>query len=188
MNIRSILAALIMLFGSVVSVLFSPANAVLIEITYPEQTIVRAALSEIDAVDDRVYTLIVDKDGQAEIQFGDGVQGSRPSSGGSVVASYRFGAGTDGKIINEYEISETKFPFIPIDDFWTPGTNQSSASFVLVGLTSIKFDFSLDGLSVTDAELVLAPVPIPAALWLFGTALIGLVGFGRQRIATWLPD
>jgi hypothetical protein len=27
----------------------------------------------------------------------------------------------------------------------------------------------------------LAPVPIPAAVWLFGTALIGLVGFGKRK-------
>lgn len=27
------------------------------------------------------------------------------------------------------------------------------------------------------------PVPVPAALWLFGTALIGLVGFGRRKKA-----
>lgn len=28
-----------------------------------------------------------------------------------------------------------------------------------------------------------SPVPVPAAVWLFGTALIGLVGFGRRRKA-----
>ena len=183
MNIRSILAALILLLGSVVSALFSPANAVLIEITYPDQNIVRAALSEIDAVDDRVYTLGLDEDGTAEILFGDGVQGSRPSSGGSVVASYRFGAGIDGKIINEYEITEMKLPFIPIEDFWPTGASRSDASIVIVGLTSIKFDFALDGLRVTEAELALAPVPIPAAVWLFGTALIGLVGFSKRKVA-----
>jgi hypothetical protein len=29
-----------------------------------------------------------------------------------------------------------------------------------------------------------SPVPIPAAVWLFGTALIGLIGFGKRRKAT----
>jgi len=25
------------------------------------------------------------------------------------------------------------------------------------------------------------PVPVPAAVWLFGTALVGLVGFGKRK-------
>ena len=29
-----------------------------------------------------------------------------------------------------------------------------------------------------------SPVPVPAAIWLFGTALVGLVGFGKRRKAT----
>lgn len=185
MNIRSILAALILLSGSVVSALFSPASATLIEITYPAQDIVRAALSEIDVVDDRVYTLRLNEDGTAEIVFGDGARGSRPSSGGSVVASYRFGAGTDGNIINEYEVTESKFPFIPAEDFWPTGAKQSEASLVIVGLTSVKFDFAPDGLRVTDAELIISAVPVPAAIWLFGTALIALVGFSKRSKSAW---
>ena len=97
------------------------------------------------------------------------------------VASYRFGAGIDGNIINEYEIPETKFPFIPIEAFWPLGTNQSDASLVIVGLTSIKFDFSLNELHVIDAEFFLAPVSIPAAFWLFGKALIGFIVISRRR-------
>jgi hypothetical protein len=30
-----------------------------------------------------------------------------------------------------------------------------------------------------------SPVSVPAAVWLFGTALIGLVGFGKRRKAAW---
>jgi hypothetical protein len=183
MNTRSILAALIFLLALAVSSIFSPAKAVIIEISYPDQNIVRAALSDIEAVDDRVYTVRFDEVGTAEILFGDGVQGSRPSSEGGVVASYRFGAGTDGKIINEYEITETKLPFIPIEDFWPNGNTLPNASIVIVGLTSIKFDFSPEGLRVTEADLALAPVPIPTAFWLFGTALIGVIGLSKRRLA-----
>ncbi len=175
---RSILAALILLFGSFASALYSSANAALIEITYPEQDVVRAVLSEIDAVDDRVYTLRFDNDGTAEILFGDGAQGARPSSGGSVVASYRFGAGIDGNIVNEYGISENELPFIPIADFWSIATKQLDASFVIVGVTSVTFEFSPDGLRVIDAEPV--HVPEPTAFILFALGLLWLVVTRRR--------
>lgn len=164
----------------VIVVLLSPmaANAVLIEITYPEQDIAHVVLSEIDAVDDRVYTIRFDDDGTAEIVFGDGVEGARPSSGGSVVASYRFGGGVAGNIVNEYSVVENEFPLIPIEDFWPNGAKQDEASFVIVGLTSITFDFSPDGLRVIDAVLI--HVPEPGTLALFGIGLAGM-GFMRRR-------
>jgi hypothetical protein len=34
------------------------------------------------------------------------------------------------------------------------------------------------------AELTVAPVPVPAAIWLFGTALIGFVGMSRRTVVT----
>jgi len=34
-----------------------------------------------------------------------------------------------------------------------------------------------------DVRLSVSAVPVPAAIWLFGTALIGLVGFGKRRKA-----
>lgn len=35
-----------------------------------------------------------------------------------------------------------------------------------------------------DFRLELSPVPVPAAVWLFGTALLGLFGFQRRKAAT----
>lgn len=45
-----------------------------------------------------------------------------------------------------------------------------------------EFDFFIDNINF-NAPLPpdLNPVPVPAAVWLFGTALIGLVGFSRRR-------
>ena len=34
-----------------------------------------------------------------------------------------------------------------------------------------------------ESGLAIAPVPVPAAVWLFGTALVGLIGFSRRRKA-----
>lgn len=38
-------------------------------------------------------------------------------------------------------------------------------------------DFTGDGFAVSDV----APIPVPAAVWLFGSGLLGLAGFGRRR-------
>lgn len=38
--------------------------------------------------------------------------------------------------------------------------------------------------SLGEVAFSVSPVPIPAAAWLFGTALIGLIGFGKRRKAT----
>ena len=40
---------------------------------------------------------------------------------------------------------------------------------------------AVEGNWKTAGAIVLPPVPVPAAIWLFGSALIGLVGFGRRK-------
>lgn len=35
--------------------------------------------------------------------------------------------------------------------------------------------------SIDSYQLKISAVPIPAAIWLFGSALIGMIGFGRRR-------
>jgi hypothetical protein len=52
----------------------------------------------------------------------------------------------------------------------TPGSGSTA------GLSTFSFTFNLVEPS--------PPVPVPAAVWLFGTALIGLVGFSKRRKAT----
>lgn len=46
---------------------------------------------------------------------------------------------------------------------------------------SSRVEFNLTGLQVADLQT--SEVPVPAAIWLFGTALVGLVGFGKRRKA-----
>jgi hypothetical protein len=42
---------------------------------------------------------------------------------------------------------------------------------------------SLAGRGIIDPGTGVNPVPVPAAIWLFGTGLIGLVGFSKRRKA-----
>lgn len=59
-------------------------------------------------------------------------------------------------------------------------------------LTSITADRAVNGPTSKDvslfatwqsAELPITPVPVPAAVWLFGSGLIALVGFARRKSA-----
>ena len=71
-------------------------------------------------------------------------------------------------------------------------TASISGGLFNVGLNTISVMVSdYGGLTFFDMELVAEEgirtpnaVPVPAAMWLFGSALVGLMGFGRRRKAT----
>jgi hypothetical protein len=46
-----------------------------------------------------------------------------------------------------------------------------------------SFDLGQTGQHAFSATLNTAPVPVPAALWLFGSGLVGLIGLARRRMA-----
>ena len=65
---------------------------------------------------------------------------------------------------------------------WLFTADDTSATLQFLSLTETLgltegWGAALDNVSVLAAN----PVPIPAAIWLFGTALIGLLGFGRRK-------
>jgi hypothetical protein len=75
---------------------------------------------------------------------------------------------------------------VTIDAFFTGGgfvfsgfTGNSDINFGSISITpgSSSLDLSGDTLDFT-------PVPVPAAVWLFGSALIALTGFRRSKAST----
>ena len=50
---------------------------------------------------------------------------------------------------------------------------------VIAGASLVVGDSTFNGPS--GLAIQVSPVPAPAAIWLFGTSLIGLVGFGKRK-------
>jgi len=63
-------------------------------------------------------------------------------------------------------------------------TNPTTAAF-LNGITSVNGNTidANDLLVAADGNLALQAIPIPAAVWLFGSGLLGLVGIARRKAA-----
>jgi len=68
--------------------------------------------------------------------------------------------------------------------------NQVTSAFVAItnsltavgGIASVHKGFNADGeLEMPSLEVTLQAVPVPAAVWLFGSALVGFVTFSRRR-------
>ncbi len=54
---------------------------------------------------------------------------------------------------------------------------------LLLNPTSDPGGIGYDNFSFDVSAVPVSAVPVPAAVWLFGTALIGLIGFGKRRKA-----
>ena len=70
---------------------------------------------------------------------------------------------------------ESLFPFIITDALSYSLTGSMTIFGVHAADPGNLLSLTIDGLAVPSA------VPIPAAAWLFGTALIGFIGFSRRR-------
>jgi hypothetical protein len=79
--------------------------------------------------------------------------------------------------INDNNGSPMNLYYIDLDDFNIPlGAMINLVTLDLI-FTSEDFFYSADPMLLVS----LNPVPVPAAVWLFGTALIGLVGFSKKK-------
>ncbi len=57
------------------------------------------------------------------------------------------------------------------------------AQFDAVSARFVQLSLGASGAAIDEVEIMhsVSAVPVPAAAWLFGTALAGLIGFGRRR-------
>ncbi len=64
----------------------------------------------------------------------------------------------------------------------TFSVTQGSSAFTM--LSSGQYDMYIavsNGARVSDFGASVSPVPVPAAFWLFGSGLVGLIGFARRK-------
>ena len=69
-----------------------------------------------------------------------------------------------------------------VDDYLVPGTGGDNTwgPLSFIGISGIsKLEINLRGSGAID-NLSYNVVPVPAAAWLFGTALLGFIGFSRR--------
>ena len=57
------------------------------------------------------------------------------------------------------------------------------SSFILTGAAAVNEQTTNYRLQSVTLELAPTALPVPAAAWLFGSAMAGLVGMGRKRSA-----
>jgi hypothetical protein len=63
------------------------------------------------------------------------------------------------------------------------GTVESAEAALTAGLADGKAYFNIHTNAYPGGEIrgFLAPVPVPAAVWLFGSGLVALIGFARRK-------
>ena len=111
--------------------------------------------------------------------------GSRMNYQQQTVSSY-YGLSTGIDVVGTKAAGGTvtqsfNFNYLDFDKF--------TLSLGFQGLSSVKFtsigggrtEFLIDDITVNPVAARPSVVPVPAAVWLFGTALIGLVGFGKRK-------
>jgi hypothetical protein len=113
----------------------------------------------------------------------DGLNGSATISGGSLVGLVGNTESTSGV----YSIADQeKYGLFPVDDMTAPlGTSSQLFGLTGNGGTGVLQSYLLGSVTVDSAGDVTfatnSAVPVPAAVWLFGSGLLGLVGVSRRR-------
>lgn len=140
--------------------------------------------SNIDVTDSFIYDFDlgnVDEAGTSsfDIRLG-GWNGTVPPNGPYVAGDVLV----NGVVIGTFEIDAAYF------DTTNPTASYDSTGFLQDGINTFEFapnfaapDYRQYAISDFYLTFEVAPVPLPAAAWLFGSALFGLAGVARRKRA-----
>ncbi len=85
---------------------------------------------------------------------------------------------SDGAGRTHYFADFSKTPYTPLSWEYAHGT---STDYFTLEYLSVVGNSSYTGAELRLTATHVAPVPIPAALWLFGSGLLAFAGFGKLR-------
>lgn len=105
-----------------------------------------------------------------------------------------FNALGDVTMGNNSNVISTATYLTHVNDFGTGITESLNGYLLQAGVYSLVVGgashplFDVDGITLLNdgtygvvASLSVQPVPVPGAVWLFGSAMAGLIGFGRRK-------
>ena len=95
-----------------------------------------------------------------------------------LVGPVGFGTWSDDTAAVRFNTEASSFDGMQYE-FW--GIKKSTEIAFFRNDTGAPIDFSMNGDEWSHVTGFGAVVPIPAAAWLFGSALLGMVGFGTRR-------
>jgi hypothetical protein len=126
------------------------------------------------------YT-VLDKSDDTETGVGTGTEGAL--TGTSNGSTLDLTSGTSGTFSIDQSLVEGWTNLLVV--FKRGNANPDWAAFTLDGLFAGGWFMVPDGsLELSNAQLWGSPVPLPAAAWLFGSALLGMAGIGYRRRQT----
>jgi len=120
--------------------------------------------------------------------FDDTVLGTLPTVAGIVWTDGGFGASVTFEAYDASDILLDALTLMNVGDFSNNGETAEDTFFGIShggGISRIFISNTGGGIEVDHLQYggSASVIPVPAAVWLFGTALIGLVGFSKRRKA-----
>ncbi len=103
---------------------------------------------------------------------------------GSFTASAASNGTTESTLLNQNALSALTEIGLNGGGEWGIGGSIATNTITTLGVWERAFRGSANQDTFSTLTLEVAAVPVPAAVWLFGSALVGLVGFNRKKHLT----
>ncbi len=119
---------------------------------------------------------------QANFIASPGTSTEYSSGANGLTASVWFASGNEGSFSEDLQIVDGAALGTPLA-FYTETTSTPNKAIGFSAVTQLQGQWDLANGQLSYTVAGASPVPLPAAVWLLGSGLMGLVGIGRRRKA-----